>query len=447
MNRETYDQFATFEHQGRTLTRAPRFVIIEHEGLVYDPDARPGRLGWAHEWGTLTPEAAEERRAILADGTFWRDAEQLTPAQTNYERAKILRTYDGLPSAFASRPSGAVREYIPGLMRHGSIPSFTGPPKAGKSLVVGDLAAALVIDDYRFLDHFEPVNVTPAERARPVVLANAENPEADEHEALLATGLEYHEEPDGYSFYSDPHDDNGDGTMLFVVHLLGQGGAGTLDLRNPDVYDWWQFELSDLARRFGMPLTMIVDGVTAILGSDTTQFGAWNSEFRRLLRSLDIPNGLATGHNGLTTGHTMGGVESMAGQDGLWFLEAPAPFSNPNAQRTFKWTGRLRAEGSSGGSVEKGPDGRLRLNRAERGAEQPFGRQNDLDATRAYLRDQINALMAAGHDATTKAVCGSGKAFYDHKPVLEAMERDGEVRSEPGKKQGYVWFLVTPDRR
>lgn len=444
MNRETYDQFATFEHRGRTVTRAPRYVLIEHEGIVHDPDSRPDRPGWAHEWETLTPEAAGERRSILAHGTFWRDAERLSPAQTNYERARILRTYDGLSSAFASRPSGAVREYIPGLMRHGSIPSFSGPPKAGKSLVVCDLAAALVIEGYRFLDHFEPVNVTPQERARPVVLANAENPEADEHEALLATGLGYHEEADGYSFYSDPQDEDGDRTRLYVVNLLEQGGADLLDLRNPETYDWWQFMLSDLARRFDTPLTMIVDGVTAILSSDTKQFGAWNSEFRKLLRSLDIPNGLATGHNGLTTGHMMGGVEPMAGQDGLWFLEANAPYSNPNAQRTFKWIGRLKAKSQPETPLVMDANGRLRLDPTARGSSQSRGAQNDPDSRRAYIRDQINALSAAGDPTWTKAVCGSGDAYYEYKPVLEAMERDGEVRKEP-KRGGYMWFLVTPE--
>jgi hypothetical protein len=443
MNRETYDQFSTFEYRGSEVTRAPRYVLIEYEGMVYDPDSRPDRPGWAHEWGTLTPEAAAERREILADGTFWRDAERLSPAQTNYERAKILRTYDGLSSAFASRPSGAVRPYIPGLWHHQSVPMLGGPPKVGKSLLVCDLAAALVIAGRQFLDHFEPVNVTPEERARPIVLVNAENPEADMHEALLATGLEYDAVGDPYPFYLDP-DDDGTGSMLFVVHLEVAGGADTFDLTKQDVYDRWEFELLGLARVAGPPLTLIVDGVTAILNSDTTRYGRWYSEFRRLLKSVDVPNGLPTGHTGMKNGYLMNGVESMAGQDGLWTYDASEPYVNPRAQRRFRTVPRLHAPAIDPTPVVMGEDGRLRLDPSGATRDRAQDAQPTPDDKRRYLRDQIAALSAARQDTFTKAVCGTGEAYTEYAAILRQMEQDGEVRKER-KGQGFVWSLITPE--
>lgn len=440
MNRETYDQYASFEYRGKTGTRS-HYLLIEHEGIVYDPSA-PDRNGWAHEWGALTAEAADERRAILAHGTFWRDAERLTPARTNYERARILRTYDGLPSAFASRPSGAVRPYIPSLWHHQSVPMLGGPPKVGKSLLVSDLAASLVIAGRRFLDHFDPVNVTPEERARPIVLVNAENPEAAMHEALLATGLEYDAEGDPYPFYCDPNDD-GAGSMLFVVHLEAAGGADTFDLTKQDVYDRWEFELLGLARLAGPPLTLIVDGVTAILNSDTTRYGRWYSEFRRLLKSVDVPNGLPTGHTGMKNGYLMNGVESMAGQDGLWTYDANEPYVNPRALRRFRTVPRLHAPAIDPTPVVIGQDGRLRLDPS--GAVRVGGReaQPTPGDKRQYLRDQIASLSAARQDTYTKAVCGTGEAYTEHAAVLRQMEQDGEVRKDR-KGQGFVWSLVTP---
>lgn len=439
MNRETYDQYATFEYRGKTATRL-HYLLIEHEGVVHDPEAGPDRTGWAQAWGALTPEAADERRTVLAHGTFWRDAERLSPARTNYERARILRTYDGIPSAFASRPSGAVRPYIPGLWHHQSVPMLGGPPKVGKSLLVSDLAASLVIAGRRFLDHFEPVNVTPEERARPIVLVNAENPEAAMHEALLATGLEYNAEGDPYPFYCDPNDD-GEGSMLFVVHLEAAGGADTFDLTKQDVYDRWEFELLGLARVAGPPLTLIVDGVTAILNSDTTRYGRWYSEFRRLLKSVDVPNGLPTGHTGMKNGYLMNGVESMAGQDGLWTYDANEPYVNPRALRRFRTVPRLHAPAIDPTPVVVDGNGRLRLDPS--GVERDRGQaaQSGPEDKRRYLRNQIASLNAARQDTYTRAVCGTGDAYSDYASILRQMEQEGEVWSEP-KGRGLVWFLV-----
>lgn len=443
MNRETYDEHAVFEYQGRTLTRQPTYLLIEHEAVVHDPNRRPGHPGWADEWESLTPEAADARRSVLSHGTFWRTAAQLSPAQTKYERAKILGTYQALPSAFARRASADVRPYIPGLWHHKSVPMLGGPPKVGKSLLICDLVAALVITGRRFLDHFEPVNVTAEERARAIVLINAENPEADLHEALLATGLEYDSEGDPHPFYFDPDGDDA-GCVLFVVHLEVLGGADTFDLTQQDVYDRWEFELLRLTHVEGPPLTLIVDGVTAILNSDTSRYGRWYSEFRRLLKSVDIPNGLPTGHTGMKNGHLMNGVESMAGQDGLWTYDAVEPYVNPRAARQFRTVARLHAPALEPTPVIAGQDGRLRLDTSKlahnRGQATPIA---DVDKRR-YILEQIAALTAAGKDAWTKAVCGTGITYYENKSVLEAMELDGEVLREP-KKGGHVWSVVKPE--
>lgn len=444
MNRETYEQFSRFEHQDQNLSRQPNYVLIEHNGTVYDPSSRPGRPGWARSWEGLTPQAAEERRSVVSNGTFWRDAEQLGPAQTNYERAEILGTYDHLPSAFASRPDSAVRPYIPGLWHHHSVPMLGGPPKVGKSLLVCDLIASLVIVGRRFLDHFEPVNVTHEERSRSVVLINAENPEADMHEALKATGLEYDERGDPHPFYFDPSQETG--SVLFVVHLEASGGADTFDLTSRDVYNRWEFELLKLTRASGPPLTLIVDGVTAILNSDTTRYGQWYSEFRRLLKSVGIPNGLPTGHTGMKNGYLMNGVESMAGQDGLWTYDANEPYVNPRAQRRFRTVARLRAPAIEPLPVTASEDGRLRVAPSTVGRTPSQETASDPHDKRRNLRDRIASLTAAQEDAWTKAVCGTGDAYYENKPVLEAMERDGEVTKSP-KGRGYVWSLVTLDVR
>lgn len=233
---------------------------------------------------------------------------------------------------------------IPGLWPWGTIPALGGNFKAGKSTLIADLARALVnAPDDRFLGHFDGwgSDVDPDDQAardefeadwsRGRVIINAETP-AEDFEAALDLDVE------GWDY-------------LTVEHLEEEGGAQLMDLTDPDLYDLWAYRLTGCGEDGGdcsggddyPPAVVIVDGVTAILqaaGKSPEDFGLWYSAFRRLLREIDVPNGLATGHNTMKGSHLMGGTAASAGPDGLWTYSLDNP-DNPNSARRFSVMPRM----------------------------------------------------------------------------------------------------------
>jgi len=416
-------------------------VLIQYGGVVYDP------RGWAADWldPNLSQGADDERRRILAEGAFvWESSgEPLPPARARFFRAEILGTYDGMPRAYDPTTAGPVRPYIPGLMNHGTIPMLGGPPKGGRSTLANQLAAALIIPDRRFLDAFEPAQMTEAEGRRHVLLLNGENPPDEVHEDLLRLGLEY--EPwtaDAAPFYSVPGVDR----VLFVEHLDQLGSGDVFDMTSDEQREFWEYRILKATHATGepTPLTVIADGVTAMLNADTTRYGRWFAGFKKLLRALDIPNGLAVGHSGLNTGHLMNGVESMAGPDGLWMYDAREPDKNPNAPRYFWTTPRLRGPRVERSQVVMDDSGMLRLLTPEesaRSGSRPAGDDTSWrwEAMRARLHDAGSAGLYSFE------VAERGPGYRGNMAELERRKQSGEVVARSvtsNKSRGVRWWLA-----
>jgi hypothetical protein len=331
-------------------------LIIEHQGQFYDPWQR-GTIGaaWAAQWERLSPEETAWRTGILREGRFYLDDVLLSPARARFEAARIMGSYRDTPEIFDPSVTGPVRPYVPGLWNHGTIPMLGGPPKAGKSTLVSELSAALIIPGRRFLGRFDPVEVAENEKNRDVWYLNGENPPDDIHKCLLETGLQFVTYEEGGPYYHVPESDR----LLIVEHLDQIGGPDVFDLTQPNSREFWEYRLLRPSNGERPPLTVIADGVTAMLGSNTMGYGAWYFGFKKLLRALDIPNGLAVGHTGLNTGHLMQGVESMAGPDGLWTYDAREPDKNPSAPRYFWASARGRAPVVERSRIVMGPGGRL----------------------------------------------------------------------------------------
>ncbi|WP_160297620.1 AAA family ATPase [Demequina salsinemoris] len=259
--------------------------------------------------------------------------------------ARLEGRYDHMPRprTLGERPGARAesRWLIPGLQKYGTIPMLGGPPKVGKTLLIADYVAALLIDDYRFLDHFEPATLDYDEKDRRVLVINAETPPEDFEAALLATGLgDFDEDTEPWS------------NFVRVEHLEELGGPQVFDLTDDAIFEMWLQRMIPCEDCDGdddapTPIAIVVDGLTAILGGTTDRYGPWYARFRQLCRALGVPNALVTGHTTLAGDHLMGGVEAQAGPDGLWTYTKAQ--DNARAQRRFRVEPRL-------GGVPFGPE-------------------------------------------------------------------------------------------
>jgi hypothetical protein len=306
----------TFTRNGRTITHTlDEWFDLWDEASAYERDQM-------REW-------ASEAEVTLDDGTC------LVGHPLRLMRNRLIDAYQDLPFSSGRRiVPGPRRFLIPGLWPWGTVPALGGNYKAGKSTVVTDLARALVVPGYRFLGHFEPAEFDELQ-SRGVVVVNAETPPED-FEAALDNGMT-----------SGVGDSVQGWDLLTVEHLEDLGGAHLMDLTDPDMYDLWAHRLSDCNDCDGTddftPAVVIVDGVTAILqaaGKDPEDFGLWYAAFRRLLREIDVPNGLPTGHNTMRGGHLMGGTAASAGPDGLWTYSTDR-IDNPSSRRRFSVQPRM----------------------------------------------------------------------------------------------------------
>ena len=249
-------------------------------------------------------EWASEAEVTSDDGTPLTGATLFRMRQRLVSRCVSSGLALGSPVA---KPKPPQRPLIPGLMQYGTIPTLGGPPKVGKTTLLVNLTAALVVPGFRFLDYFEPVELTDEERESGVWLINAETPPVALEAELKALIPEEHRR------------------YLHVWHLETEGGAGTFDLTDPDLYDEWMLRLTSCEDCDGSddwgPMAVLVDGMTAFLaasGKSTSAYGLWYAQFRRLMREVGTPNAIASGHNVMRGGHLMGGVEASAPGDGLW---------------------------------------------------------------------------------------------------------------------------------
>lgn len=290
----------------------------------------------------LRERVAAEAVFLLPDNT------PLTGAVLQRVRDRVSGIYAHMPSPRErSSPTGERSWLLPGLWPWGTIPMLGGAPKVGKTAIVVDLTASLLVPDRKFLGRFDiaEARIPNEEFRRGVWLINAETPVEDLEAALPAS------------------DDQKYDSSLVIDHLEALGGAQVFDLTNPELYDLWAHRLIECWECDGdddrAPFVVIVDGLTAILqaaGKGVEHYGLWYAAFRRLLRSIDIPNGLVVGHNTLAGGHLMGGVEAQAGADGLWNLDG-----NAKGRRTFSVLPRLGGVRIEPTPVEMNADGSLVL--------------------------------------------------------------------------------------
>lgn len=315
---------------------------IKHKGRVREDDLYEIRLSLSDP----------DLREAIAEGDLSIDGQALDPAAARRLRDRLLGTYDHLPPVLGTpyrlSPDGQPRRFlVEGVWPEGTIPMLAGNPKAGKTALVLDLAASLLQPGRRFLDRFEVPPLDPeGDLGRGVWVINAETAVQDFEGEMRAQGI------------SQEH-------YLTVDHLEEFGGAQAFDLRDPANFDLWADRFVQCSDCNGLddwsPFVVIVDGLTAVLQDSARgplTYGEWFMAFKRLMRSLDIPNALVTGHSPMNGGNLLGGVESMAGPEGLWLYEMGNQH-NPASKRWFSVMPRL------GGAVVKPTevtlsDGRLR---------------------------------------------------------------------------------------
>lgn len=410
----------------------------------------------AAEWWALSPE----RRRTWLDGPLYRiekgsDGGKLwMPDRTveldSAERERVIRRMLHTAPVFdPSAPEARRRAYIPGLWNHGTVPAFIGPKGWGKTELLCPLVAALIIPGARFLDAFEPAELTDDERRRDVWLINSESPVADVHETLLENGLVFGFR-EGMPVYTSPQLGL-DGGCLIVEHLTMRGGPRRFDLSDPAKVAEWVPRLIEYGDRQAPPLTVIADGVTAITGNDTARHGAFTSAFKDVLRQVGTPNGLGVLHSPMDprVNTPMGGVESMAEWDGLWIAESPRHPILSTTPRYLSVLPRMRGPRLEPRRRIVMIEGRLRMlapggddAAADAAPAVPGAPADDLDVREALL-ERLRPAGEAG--LWTKEVCGTGGDYTANKPVLEALERDGLVISEnvrKGRMSGTRWRLA-----
>jgi hypothetical protein len=305
------------------------------------------------------------------------------------------------------------------------------------------LAASLVIPGRRFLNHFEPVETSEAERSRDVWLLNAENPPQMVHAILLRLGLEY----DNFDrpFYYDPTAPEGVG-VLFVEHLEALGGADTFDLTSAELRDYWTYRLMEPSDGAFPPLTVIADGMTAMLNSDTHGYGRWFAGFRKMLNAIDVPNGLAVGHHGMSTGYMMQGSETVGGPDGTWMYEAKSPDRSANAARWFSTSKRLDTPGVPRSRVTADPAGLLTIVSKGTSEQSRDAHEEDphADEGRALRMHEL-LHRAANSGLWGTEITGRGQDGLGNKRVLLGMAEAGTVVGrgmKNGRTRGTRYWLT-----
>ncbi len=312
---------------------------INHQGRVYEVST-DGTVWTAGGRVKVSPEVIEEGMIFSRD-----DITPLAGAALERVRARMLGWYADMPrprtladSRWNSEPQ---RWLIPKLLPWETYPMLGGNPKAGKTTLVVDLVAALLVPGRRFLGHFEPAQVTEKEREQGIWLISAEMPSKALEEAL-GPELDVDVPISGEMVKAS--------RLLNIDHLEQLGGAHMFDLTDPEIYERWAHRLIDCdwcdgsdGDDYPPPFMVIVDGLTTILqaaGKGVEAYGQWYAAFRRLMKEVDVPNALVVAHNTMAGGHLMGGVEGRAGADGLWTYSSDNP-DDPRSKRRFGVVPRL----------------------------------------------------------------------------------------------------------
>lgn len=328
----------------------------------------------------------------------------------------------------------AVRWVIPGLWPWGHKPLLTGQPKAGKTSLVVELTAALLIEGHRFLGHFEPAALSQDDRRRGIFLINAETPPPNlNHELVRKLG-----------------DDQEARICLEVLHLETMGGPATLDLTRPELYDQWAHRLTSCNKcdrsDDWTPSVVIVDGLTAILQAadkGVEHYGPWYAQFRQLMIELRVPNALVVGHSTLTGNHSMGGTEALAGPDGLWTYSSDN-VDNPQASRWFSVMPRLGGAVVPRMRVVRDDAGRLAhaggVPTAVTGPDDGQTDDDGPDAADAESQVRSRLLRAGRGGLLATQITERGRVGLERRKALAQMVERGDVIKRPDGRGFRFWL-------
>ena len=381
------------------------------------------------------PKSIGERRRV-EDGRISRDGVPLPRAEEEKIKRRLLADVSDQhdvvdPTAIEHEK----REYLPGLMGHGTSPGLVAPKGWGKTKFLCALAAALLIPRRRFLDFFAPAQMTEEERRRDVWLLNAETPVAAVHAELLRNGLQFGYRDGTPCYFSLSHEE-GNG-VLIVEHLV-QTEPAEFDLTDEAKFAYWADRLGSIGNG---PLTVIADGVTAMLGGQTNRTGEWTSRFKALLKECDISNGLGVMHSNLSPGVVtpMEGVESMNQWDGMWYGSSPRFPIRSSDSRFFEVIARLGDADVPKRQVVMDENGLLKLVDGE-------AREASKQSGPTREENLLMKLAEAGGPMWTKQVCGEGDEYANDKKALEALAESGRVvkqQVQDGRTRGMTWSLST----
>lgn len=439
----------------RPEAERPTVLLLHASGNQFT--IRPDEWGgW--RWANLVDrnDSREAREAfeagpllVVSPGDPPGQARAVSGTEARRLRAEITGAYENRRRIFDPTDEPATRPYIPGLWNHGRIPALSGPKGVGKTTLVCQLAAALVLPQRRFLGQFDPAELTEEERERDVWLINSETNPGAVHEELLRSGLEF-DYREAVPCYHDPDDDHWqEHGVLVVEHLLRTGGARAFDLTDDAVRQRWEHDLIGLTERRVPPLTVIADGVTAMLGSNTSGYGAWTSGFRRLLQEAGIPNGLGVLHSPMSAvgpGRAptpMNGIESMGEWDGLWYFAAGAFPVHPWTSRELFTAPRMGDPVVLSHKVSMDDDRMLRLlPRATKPAQDPgTSTVPGSDQDEAGERDVLDRLRGAGRSGLSGTdLTGSGREGKSRREARDRLVESGLIVSVPDGR-GTRWLL------
>lgn len=422
--------------------RAGRTVYYpELTGLT--DDGWPRDRGWSKVRGTMGGKEIIENAS--RSGGIRRGGVPLEGKTLERTVRRLLGQYEDLPPVFdPTSPGWAFRDYLPGLWSHGTSPAFVGPKGWGKTKLLCDLCAALIIPGRRFLQHFDPVQVTDEERGRDVWLLNSETHHDVIHRELLRCGLVFGYRDARTPCYGPSLEHIADGGGVLIVEQLVMTSATAFDLTDEAKFDNWVVRLTEYTNHHIPPLTVIADGVTAMLGNDTGRYGKWTFNFKDLLKECAIPNGLGCLHSpmGVRTNTPMNGIESMAQWDGMWMGSSPDWPVRSGSERWLERLPRLGDDGWPARRIVMDEDGLLRFlpdSEAPGPADQPTTQEDRENA----LLDKLRAGPPEG--MWTRDLCGTGDDYTANKAALDALKDRGVVVAEPvqnGRSRGVRWRLA-----
>lgn len=413
------------------------------------------------EWVSDYRTASSERRVVLdrmlnhgvlvhADGAKQSEGASIT-ARVRLQKALLGEQYAN--SWEVSRRSETMerRWIIPRLWEWAICPVLYGQKGAGKTTIVIDLLASLLIPDHKFLGLYEVLPLDPDDSLEwpMIVVINTEVSRAAYEEELVRAGL-------------DPGD-----PRLRVYHLRERGGPQAFDLTDLAKFEEWVAEVAycedcaESGEASATPTVLICDNMTTALdaaGKDTEGDAAhWYHQFRRLMAVNNIPNGLVVAHAYATVKKSISGYKSMTGNDGSWFYMRDDA-TDPRAAREFSSDPRLVPDPLPPAKVQLDSAGLPKAVKGKSSASEP--EDEDLavidlsePARKVLLPDEVReavlAYVARCNDqgfgpSTTQvreAVPGDNRAID---AALESLLQSGdlEARKRAGRGGGFAYWLA-----